>query len=279
MSDQAQGQQAQQGQQQQQQASTPPPWYGADAPPEIASLVANKKWASPVDALNSYANLEKMVGTDKIPMPKPDWKPEQWNEFHAKLRPEKPDAYEVKLPDGAAIKLAEDKVKAVQQLMWDNGFTKAQAEKLVGWYVGDMDSAVKADAQAKATAKQNGEMALKQKWGDKFDANLDVAKSVLRRFGNDQLVAKLEASGLASDPELVEFYHTIGAAMLDDSATGKGDNAFVSGPAAAQAEIRKMEADPEFQKAFWNTQHVGHKEAVRRRDALYAQAFPKEQKK
>jgi hypothetical protein len=45
-------------------------WLGETPDPELKGYVENKGWKDPVELLNGYRNLEKLVGQARIAMPK-----------------------------------------------------------------------------------------------------------------------------------------------------------------------------------------------------------------
>jgi hypothetical protein len=62
-------------------------WYSG-LPEETRGLAEVKGWKSPADAIQSYANLEKMLGADKagrgLVMPKEDADSTEWGQFYDK---------------------------------------------------------------------------------------------------------------------------------------------------------------------------------------------------
>ena len=69
-------------------------WYDA-FPEDVRGLVQNKGWQSPVDAIQSYTNLEKFLGADKagrgLVLPKDDAGADEWGQVYDRLgRPADP---------------------------------------------------------------------------------------------------------------------------------------------------------------------------------------------
>src|SRR3990167_4888778 len=55
-------------------------------------------------AIKSYINAQKMVGADKFLVPNKYATDDEWNGVYAKLgRPESPDKYDIKVPEGKPI--------------------------------------------------------------------------------------------------------------------------------------------------------------------------------
>lgn len=249
-------------------------WYSGVGP-DLESLAQTKGWDSPAKALDSYRNLEKMLGTEKISAPRKDWKPEDWNSFYAKIgRPEAPDKYalpEVKPEEG--LTLDEKKVAEVRKLMHETGLTQAQAEKLAGWYFGDLNGTFKAAKEQNLAAKANGEKALRDQWKDRYDSEVDIARRAFSEFADDGAKQFILESGLGDDPRFVALFNKIGREMMEDSATGRGPATFEGG-GAALAEIDRLKSDKDFMAALFDARAVGHKESKERWTKLHQSAYP-----
>lgn len=61
--------------------------------------------------------------------------------------------------------------------------------------------------------------------GDKFDANLAVAKKGLDQFGSPELRTLLNESGLGNHPEVIRFFYRAGKAVGDDNFVASGRTA------------------------------------------------------
>ena len=229
------------------------PWYDG-APQDVAAFVQTKGWDNPMKVVDSYRNLEKMLGADKIALPGKDAKPEDWAQVWNKLgRPEAPDKYQ--FPKVEGVEMDKGKMEAVAKLMHETGVTQAQAEKLFGWYAGDVKNAMDTHKQTEETRKLQATEALKGEWKDKFDAQLDLAKRAFNSFADDKLKEFVASSGLGDNPDFIKLMNRIGAGMMEDSATGRASTGgFATGsPAAAQAEIQALKMDKDFMNVLFNS--------------------------
>ena len=69
------------------------PDWAKDFSPAAQSVIQAKKWAKPEQAVESYANLEKLLGGDKIALPKDENDP-AWADVWKKLGAlDKPEEY------------------------------------------------------------------------------------------------------------------------------------------------------------------------------------------
>lgn len=237
--------------------------------------------AFPVLAKN-YVHAQKLVGAEKLVIPGETATPEERAAFYNKLgRPEKPDGYQIKLPEG----LTEDRVDKAKIDLWrkemhESGIPKAAAERLLNKYLTEEFTATQAAAQAHAKALQDGELALKQEFGTQYDTKLNFARFAVKEFGSDGLVQILESTGLGSNPEVVKLFANIGQKLSDDKARGSGTgqtgmSSFAS-PELAQHALNEFQRNPENMKALFDRQHPNHDRVVEDRAKLFAAAYPKE---
>lgn len=227
----------------------------------------------------NYVEAQRMMGS-RIPMPQPGWEPKQWDDFYNKVgRPDNPDKYtmpEVKLEEGVTVD--PEKLKSVRAKVHGLGLTDRQFKGIMEVYLDSINGGVKG-ATEKVRAEHEASMGqLRADWGDKFETNLDVAKSVIRKFApaDSKLAEFLEQSRLGDNVEFVKFLHTIGTGMLEDTTRGGelGTGLQVTDRNRALAEIERLKTDKEFQEAYSSAQHPGHDGAIKRWLNLFSVAYP-----
>ncbi len=119
-------------------------------------------------------------------------------------------AKELGLPQASAQKIADLGVKLQQR------WSTQQAEQLKA-------AAVQWEADARAD---------KELGGDKFDANLGVAKKALDAFASSEFKTLLKESGLGNHPEVIRMFHRVGKAISEDKVlTGKAPDGAPRDPA------------------------------------------------
>lgn len=222
--------------------------WTASLPDETKAYVANKGWSDPSKAVESYLQLEKFVGAEKasrgVVLPNEKSTPEEINAFYSRLgRPQDVNGYEVKLPDGFPDP---EFPKMALPLLHKHNLTKAQGEALMGDFAEMVTQGQKARMEAEQAEFVKQEAALKGKWADQFDRNVEIAKRGAKKLGfSDEIIDQLEAkTGFAG---VIEALHNAGMLL--------GEGNFVeSGFAAKAAETlevltakrREMAADPTF---------------------------------
>ena len=167
--------------------------------------------------------------------PGPDAKQEDWDAFYGKLgRPEKPEAYEFKLPEGLPENFPYDGESATKFKAWahSQGLTPKQAQGL-------HDSFVKGQAEqfAAITVSQTakGDQAhaeLVKVWGAKgtapYTENVQHADRFIANNGGDGLLAELKGAGLMS-PEGVVLSPVLAQAMAKAGKALYREGEFVEG--------------------------------------------------
>ena len=269
----AQGQQGTQGQGAQGQQAAGFDWKATlgDKAATYEPVLTAKGWKSPADVLEGYANLEKLVGADKIALPGKDAKPEDWDAFYAKAgRPEKADGYQFTKPEG--FEGYDDAFAGTfREVAHKAGLLPQQAAALHDWWVEQSKGTI-AKAQetlAASEAALNTEIA--QTWGDKKDERLELAKreAAARGVKPETVAALVKAVG---NFQALDILADLGAGRKEGTIVGGGGSMLTQ--EAAQAEIRRLEGDREFRAAFLTQNHPGHAEAVRRMTDLQLRANP-----
>lgn len=247
--------------------------WPATIPPEYAPVITAKGWKTPFDAVKSYGELEKHVGTARLEKPQPNWTPEKWENFYKEMgRPEKPDGYQfpkdVKLAEG--LTLDDAKLNKAREHFHKLGFTPQQAEGVFKYYAETLNEAQTSDSTARQNERIQSEAALKQELGDKYDMHVDLAKGVIRQFEGEKFLTFLEQNKLANHPEMIKMLAKIGQSISEDSSRGQGKGLLTSDATAAQTEINKLTNDAEFWKSMNDKHHPGHKEAVNKWTHLHS---------
>ena len=220
----------------------------------------------------SYVETKSMIGADKMLKPSEKWGEKEYGDFYSQLgRPETPDKYsmpDVKMPEG--LKMDEAKIAERKAIYHKAGLSDKQAKALIEADLTFVKSSYEADQQSTQSAKLSAESSLKQEWGDKFQANIELARSVVAKFGDEQFTRYIEESGLGNDPRLIKMLAKAGQGLMEDRATGKGTTEISPSAAHALAELTQLKGDKEFMDKFVG----GDKYAVQKFNYLHTVAFP-----
>lgn len=242
-------------------------WYDKFENEELKGYVQNKGWKDPSELAVGYQNLEKLLGSEKIPMPKGADDADGWNRVYQALgRPNTPDEYGLKTPDGQVT----DFSKAASSKFYELGLSAQQASNLTEWWNGQQQAF---NEQQQAQLAQNTEAQigeLRKEWGGAFDENVELGRRAAREFGlNQEKLTALE--GALGTGELLKFMSQIGRGMTEHNFEGgKSTNSFGMTPAAAQQRISALKADQ-----TWSSKYIsGDADARAEMQRLMALAFP-----
>lgn len=220
-------------------------WFDSFADNDLKGWVSNKGFKDPAVAMDSYRNLEKLMGADKagrtVVLPSKWDDPNEAGAFYDKLgRPKTPDLY--KLPDGADA----DFGKWAQSTFHEAGLTDRQAALVMEKWGGLVQGKTAATAEAKAAALAADRETLGKEWGAAHDAKVATAKAAAKTFGFDApTIDKLEdALGYAG---LMKFMAGLGEKIGEAPAVnGDGSSGGPATPAGARSEIKTLSADAGF---------------------------------
>lgn len=262
-------------------AGNPPAPSTQPAPPAAAtwpegldpahqSMIQAKGWKSPVDALTSYQHLEKMLGSEKIPVPKSADDKEAWNALYKAIgRPDAAAGYGLDKMEGidaaAAAKFSE--------IAHANGLSVQAAQALAKFDIDRTSAAQAAQETAFQQAIAADAMKLKESWGQNYDNLHEAASRAARQFGfqAEELQALDRSIGHA---RVMGLLSEIGKGLLEARPVGmqpNNNNPGVMTKEGAAAEIARMKADPEISKRLYNGDTTLQKQFSDLQRVAYAQ--------
>jgi hypothetical protein len=232
-------------------------------------------YADPNVIVDSYRNAEKLLGADRLPAPdlSNDEAFDKWLDS-AKLGvardPKDVKITPKKMPDGVEYdQAAEDRLR--QRLV--QGRVPAKFHQSIY----DAEVETRLGEIAKQTAdtaaeKTRIETDLRKEHGVDFEARRTAAWEALTHIsklaGVDPVKFADQASVTMGGQEMAKFMIQLGKMMGEDTIKGAGDAGFAKGPAAAKAELDRLNGDPEHRKAAGDRTNPGHKAAVEREERL-----------
>jgi hypothetical protein len=223
---------------------------------ELREFIQNKGWNDPGEMAQGYRNLEKLVGGEKVPLPKGDTDNEGWERVYKALgRPAKPEDYQLPDLESAA---------AYHKL----GLTGRQATGLSAWQ-DTLQAALEQKAKDEAASQRAQQLAaVRKEWGVEFDENVRLGKRAVREFGLEGSVEKLEAALGSGD--LLKLTAKLGRGLKEDSFAG-GSSVPAAGltKEGAKEELALLQRD----KAFATRYLAGEADAVRKFTRLHEVAF------
>jgi hypothetical protein len=216
--------------------------------------VGQKGFKDQASVLDSYQNLEKLMGAPKerlLKLPEKADAPE-WGEIYDKLgRPKNANEYTFAKPSGKDAN--PEFTDWAQKQFHALGLTKSQGETLAAkwneYAVGDQSKA----QETQANNLKVEQTALKKEWGAAFEQQMKTCSKAAQTFGlGPDEVSKLE-SALGYSATL-KFLASVGSKLGEDSFV-TGDGGGFQGaltPDRAQAEIADLRKDKDFTSRYLN---------------------------
>lgn len=251
-------------------ASTPPAagnWYDGFQDAELKGYVQNKGWKDPSELAVGYKNLEKLLGSEKLPMPKGADDAEGWSRVYDALgRPKEAGEYKLPIPQGDNGEFA----KAAAAWMHEAGLNQRQAEMLASKWNEHMGGLMGAEQQQSFQRVEADMAALRGEWGQAWDENINLGQRAAKTFGLD--AAKLEALESAwGTKDMLQFMAKIGRGLTEHNFEGgQNINSFGMTPEAARERINALRNDSGWASKYMN----GDVDAQNEMKRLMSIAFP-----
>lgn len=237
------------------------------------ALVGTKGWKTPKDAIKSYAEIEKLVGHEKIAMPKKDkdgnYEPGEFERVMTQLGVPK-DAKEYKtskdfkLPDGIAIdSKLETEFKARAK---SAGLLPKQYAFMMDELSGMLNRGTQAYREAQEKAFNESVLNLRSKWGSAYEQKAQLANRVLSTFAGKDKGAEI-VKKYGNNPEVIEILANIGENLSEESLAKVGMSGTSMTPEEANLQILKVRE--ERNKELNDSSHPQHNYWVKKLDELY----------
>lgn len=202
-------------------------------PEEIRGEAAFANVKDVEDLAQQFINAQKLIGREKIPMPKDEEDKEAWeNLYKAVGRPEDPSEYELpedfNLPEG--FEVDEEALEDFKKVFHGAGMSKKQFAIAVKRYQDHVTQQHEAQQQKMQEMIQQGLTALGEEWGDDYQKNLDLANGALDVLSqqNPELKQLFEKNSyLANHPAILKAFAKIGESVQEHSfRSGGGEISF-----------------------------------------------------
>jgi hypothetical protein len=245
--------------------------WDAYAKDEDLGWLQTKGYKGPEDLIKAARNSEKMIGLDKLPLPKDDNDVDGWNRVYEKLgRPKAANEYKLVLPENADQTYVQTMAKA----MHEAGLSQRQAERLSKINLEFQTQFQKQQQIAQAAKDTQATAALRAEWGAAWDQQVEHARRFEREFGIDE-ATRHKFYGALGMAETVKFFNKLGLALTEDKRVGGEGSGFgAKTPAQAKYEIDQLKLDKSFMDAYMDRNHPGHAGAMEKMTRLQNWAAP-----
>lgn len=235
--------------------------------PSHREIVKIKGWKTPADTIKGYSELEKLVGHEKIAMPRKDkdgnYEPGELDRVMAQLgRPKDPKEYKTsanfKLPEGIALDAKF--IEGFNAKLHKAGFLPHQYALVMDELANVLNQGTQAQKDANDKAFNEAILNLRTKWGLAYDEKAKLANNVLREFCADKSQGDAIVKKYGNDPFIIELLANVGGNLSEEVLARTNMSGTLLSPEAAQMEKNKILSNP----AYLDANHPEHKYLVDR---------------
>lgn len=257
----------------------PTNWKDA-LPAEIKDAAFMKQIEDVPTLAKNYANAQKMIGADKVPIPGKHATTEEWKEtFHKLGNPRTLDEYKFDMDKDTEAGVDKAFAEKFRATAHDLGILPNQAGKLVKWFADLNKEAWTNTAKDHEQKLIDGMKSLEREWGNGYDGNLTRAKAALTEFADKDTADFLRSMGLGKDARFLKFMSKVGESLSEDKLRGAAGGSFKGGLTTTQAleKIAEIKSSPKH--PYWNANHENHQSAKKEMETLMGSAYPEEQRR
>ncbi|BAQ86588.1 capsid assembly protein [uncultured Mediterranean phage uvMED] len=220
----------------------------------------------------SYVHAQKLVGTDKIPVPNKHATEEDWNAVYSKLgRPETADGYKFNLPEDQ--KVDENGLKVFADHAHKLGLLPNQAEGMVKFYNEMQANQTKEQDSTALAGRQKAMDELQSEWGQAYKQKVDQANNVVASVFPPGFMSTNLADGtkLGDHPAVIKAFADLASKMGEDKIVQADGPTYLT-PKQIDKEIATLQQPG---SAYWDKNHPNHKIAVEEVQSLFEQKHAK----
>jgi len=207
----------------------------------------------------SYIHAQRLVGSDKIPVPNKHATDEDWSAVYEKLgRPKTPGEYKYDIPEDVNVDQAS--LNNFSDQAHKLGLLPTQANGMVKFYNEMVSQGIK-DADTKAlVSRENSTKELKQEWGQAYDSKLSKAGTLAKSIVDKKLLAAPMADGtmLGDHPLMIRAFAMLSDKMGEDNIVQASGPAYLT-PSQIDKQIGELQQPG---SAYWEKRHPNHDAAV-----------------
>ena len=218
----------------------------------------------------SFVNAQRLIGADKIPLPKNPTEDDLSNIYSKLGRPDEPSGYAIQA-DGQI--LTEGDVNTYTDIAHKLGLSKTQANGILDYYRSSIQQTTEAMSKDAQQQKQQIEQNLKAEWGADFDAKVSQANRAVADIAGQDLLDMVLQDGtkVGNHPAFIKAFANFAdfknSVTKEDTISENSVNYRMS-PADAKAKIDTIMNDRSH--AYWDRKNpVARDKAVKEVQDLY----------
>ncbi len=231
------------------------------------------RYKSVEELAKGHLELEKTVGLKGTLIPTENSSDEVKAKFFKDIgRPDLAENYSNPELEGlheGVKNISAEGIKAFKDKAFELGLSEAQAKGIMGWHLKLSSDRLTTWDDTQKIEKDGAITALRGRWGGGYDAKKALVDGLIKKFGNEKLVANLEESGFGSNPDVIELLANVGAQFSEDQLGELGGSNIGMNPEQAKQEISTVT------KQIMDTKQDDpiYKELLKKKDSLYKIAY------
>lgn len=244
-------------------------------PPELRDEGFMKNVPDIPTLVKNYANAQKMIGADKVPIPTKHATEAEWREVDYKLGlPRELAEYKIEVDKDVEENMDKPFMEAFRAEAHKVGLLPKKAEALVKWFA-ETNKKAWADINAQRQQETNdGMQSLKREWGRAEESKVVAAKAAMKEFCTPEEQQFLKDAGLGQNPKFLRIMAKVGESLSEDKLRGAGGGGFEGGMTPAQAQEKINEVRANIKHPYWNPEHENHIAAKKEMNNLFNWANP-----
>ena len=193
----------------------------------------------------SFVNAQRLIGADKIPLPKNPTEDDLSNIYSKLGRPDEPSGYAIQA-DGQI--LTEGDVNTYTDIAHKLGLSKTQANGILDYYRSSIQQTTEAMSKDAQQQKQQIEQNLKAEWGANYDAKVNQANRAVADIAGQDLLDMVLQDGtkVGNHPAFIKAFASFAdfktSVTKEDTISENSVNYRMS-PADAQSKIDSIMND------------------------------------
>ena len=213
--------------------------------PTTREWVQKKGWDSPVAMASSYREIEKLMGGEKLPIPKDPNDKAAWDVVHRALgKPESPEGYGLDKIEGLDKTFAGEAAKAFHDL----GLSPKQAQALVEFQTNGVKARMEAAENEFQQTRQLDVNGMKKDWGNQFEPKVEMGRRAATQFGLDNTALESLERAMGTR-KASEFLVKVGESFAEAPMVhAQAPTPQAMTPETAKVELERLMKDPVWTK-------------------------------
>lgn len=254
-----------------------------DLPEDLRDHKSLQHYGTVNDLAKSHVHAQQMIGKDKIVMPGQSATDEEWREVYSKLgMPATSSEYNFDKSAGLGegMEVDENLLGWFSDTAHQVGLNNNQMQKMIElWNQNTSDLSNLSEEGARQSQEQSA-LELRNEWGNAFDDNLKLSKTVLNQFfsgkdSNEFLDQQLtDGSRIGDSPDFIRMMSSIGSFIRErigeDSIKGL-EGTTASNPKQLEDELASL---MDLNGPYGDKKHPEHESYVRKVSELHEQLYP-----